>query len=309
MSASEGPLPSRAPLDQKGAERFDREVVPRWNAVFGKLLIDALDFPPKSTTLEVGCGTGTLTLSILEKADPTSRVIALDRGGPAMEMARHRAGSLAGRRVFFKTERDARLNFAPEVFDRVVANLLIADLPDPTQTLREMRRVLKRGGRLAVSLPFKGSYLEVFDLLREVLLKFEIEGAMRRLDERIERMPDERRAVALLEDAGFSEVEVRREAFSLPFRSSKELFADAIVETVLVADLRRIAGEPAWDRTLFHLRQAIDTYFSGSTFTLNVVAAGVFGTRPAVGVDLSGRDAEPSDVEILESSPDDEPTL
>jgi ubiquinone/menaquinone biosynthesis C-methylase UbiE len=299
-----------APLDQKGAERFDREVVPRWHEVFARLLVNPIDIGPKSTILDVGCGTGTLTLALLTKADESSRIIAIDRGGAAMDIARQRVGALAGRRVFFKTERDQRLAFAPEVFDLVLANLVVADLPDPTQTLREMRRVLKRGGRVGVTCPLRGSYIEVLDLLREVLLKFDVEGAMRRLDEYVEHLLDERRAVALLEDAGFADVTLERESFSLSFRNSKDFLSDAMVELVLMPDLRHIAGEAAADRVLFHLREAIDTYFSPGTFTLAVTGGAVFGTRPAVGVDLVSRETHAVDFEMLDGPPaDDEPTV
>lgn len=292
-------------LDARSATRFDQEVVPRWSSVFGRVLLDYLDIPPRSTTLDMGCSTGQLTLELLQRTEAGSRIIAIDASGPAMDLARQRAGDLAGKRVFFKTERDLKLTFAPEVFDRVFANLVLPDLPDPGQVLRDVRRVLKRGGRFGASFPARGSFLEIVDLLREVVLKFEVEGATRRLDEYVESLPDERRAIAMAEDAGFKDVSFRRAPFTLSFRSARAFFADAIVEMLLAEDLHRIAGEgSAGDRVIFHLREAIDTYFAGSDFTVSVVAGAVFGARPAVGIEPV--EGEPSEeFEVLDTRDDD----
>jgi len=293
------------PLDTRSATRFDEEVVPRWNAAFARLLVDNLDLPERSTILDMGCSTGTLTLELLQRAASSSRIIAIDASGPAMDLARQRAGDLAGKRVFFKTERDLKLSFAPEVFDRVFANLVLGELPDPSQTLREIRRVIKRGGRFGASFVARGSLLEIVDLLREVVLKFEVEGATRRVDEYVEALPDERRAIAIAEDAGFKDVAFHRAPFTLSFRNARAFFADAIVEMLLAEDLHRIAGEgTSGDRVLFHLREAIDTYFAGSDFTVSVVAGAVFGTRPMVGIEpVEGEVSDEFDV--LDTRDDD----
>jgi ubiquinone/menaquinone biosynthesis C-methylase UbiE len=302
---SEGATRRGLLLDTRSATRFDQEVVPRWNVLFARLLLDNLDVPARSTTLDMGCSSGTLTLELLQRTDASSRIIAIDASGPAMDLARQRAGDLAGKRVFFKTERDLKLTFAPEVFDRVFANLVLLDLPEPAHTLRELRRVLKRGGRFGATFPARGSFQEIVDLMREVVLKFDVEGATRRLDEYVESMPDERRALALAEDAGFKDVTYKRAAFTLTFRGARAFFADAIVEMLLAEDLQRIAGEGnAGDRVIFHLREAIDTYFAGSDFTVSVVAGAVFATRPSVGIEpVEGEVSE--DFEVLDTRDDD----
>lgn len=301
----EGPTRRAALLDARSATRFDQEVVPRWNAAFARLLLDHLDLPERATILDMGCSTGTLTQELISRTVSGSRIIAIEASGPAMDLARQRAGDLSGKRVFFKTERDLKLTFAPEVFDRVFANLVLGDMVDPAQTLRDLRRVLKRGGRFGASFPARGSFLEVIDLLREVVLKFEVEGATRRLDEYVESLPDERRAIAMAEDAGFKDVAFQRAPFTLSFRNARAFFADAIVEMLLAEDLHRVAGEgTSGDRVLFHLREAIDTYFAGSDFTMSIVAGAIFGSRPLVGIEpVEGEISD--DFEVLDTRDDD----
>jgi SAM-dependent methyltransferase len=95
--------------------------------------------------LDAGCGSGPLSAALRAKG---AIVTGFD-GSPAMiELARQRLGEDADLHV---ADLGQPLPFADDVFDDVVASLVLHYLEDWSAPLAELRRVLKPGGRLMVS--------------------------------------------------------------------------------------------------------------------------------------------------------------
>lgn len=104
---------------------------------------------PGMTILDVGCGPGTITADLARWVEPGA-VVGVDRS-PAV---------LAEATAAFPTREHPNLRFAPgdvyglefedASFDVVFAHQILQHLTDPVAALGEMRRVLRRGGLLAV---------------------------------------------------------------------------------------------------------------------------------------------------------------
>lgn len=95
--------------------------------------LDALDLPARDRILDVGCGTGELTRILAEESG--GEVIGVDADPALLRVAREETDCpvVAG---------DAgRLPFGDEIADLVACQALLVNLPDPTATLREFRRV------------------------------------------------------------------------------------------------------------------------------------------------------------------------
>ena len=123
--------------------------------------------------------------------DESSRLIAIDASSAILDVARQKAADLAGRRIFFRTERALpRLPFAADVYDLVVSNLGLAESPSPSKTLRDFTRVAKPGGRVVATLPLAGTWQEFTDLYREVLVKHDKLPILARLDQWLAALPD-----------------------------------------------------------------------------------------------------------------------
>lgn len=98
-----------------------------------------------TTLLDVGCGPGTVTIDL---ASRVSRAVGLDRAPTVLASAREAARGVAN--VEF-VEGDAyALPFDDASFDVVYAHQVLQHLTDPIAALREMRRVAKPGGYVAV---------------------------------------------------------------------------------------------------------------------------------------------------------------
>lgn len=100
--------------------------------------------------LDVGCGTGALALAAAQRW-PELRVDAADLSAGMLAVAARTlaAGGEAGGRVHLAHAPADRLPFADGVFDVVVSAFVLQLVPSRPRALREFRRVLRAGGRLA----------------------------------------------------------------------------------------------------------------------------------------------------------------
>src|SRR3981189_117879 len=96
--------------------------------------------------LDVGTGTGLVAHLVAPRVSPGS-VIGIDLSDQMLALARARRA----KNVQFLGMAAEQLVFKPETFDLVTMGEALAYLADPTDALAEAHRVLKTGGRLAVS--------------------------------------------------------------------------------------------------------------------------------------------------------------
>ena len=133
--------------------------VGRWSRWVAREFLGWLAIPAQARWLDVGCGTGALSQTILAAALPRS-VQGLDFSGAFLDYAREqthdaRAGFLRG---------DAQaLPCASGAYDAVVSGLALNFIPRPAQALSEMRRSLRASGTVAV---YVWDYAEQMQMLR-----------------------------------------------------------------------------------------------------------------------------------------------
>ena len=100
--------------------------------------------------LDVGCGPGTITLDLAEAVGPSGRVLGVENvEGPLAQARRHAAARGDGRTRFELADVMA-LPYAAGSFDVVHAHQVLQHLTDPVGALREMARVTRAGGLVAV---------------------------------------------------------------------------------------------------------------------------------------------------------------
>lgn len=103
---------------------------------------------PGLDVLDVGCGPGTITID-LARIVGAGHAVGLDGAASAIEVARQSATS-AGVEVTFAVGDAYELNFEDDRFDVVHAHQVLQHLADPVAALREMRRVCRPGGTVAI---------------------------------------------------------------------------------------------------------------------------------------------------------------
>lgn len=101
---------------------------------------------PDAKILDVGCGPGTITAGLAGRV-PQGHVTGIDRALEVIEQAR---AAFPRENLDFTTADVYALDYPDGSFDVVHAHQVLQHLGDPVRALREMRRVTRPGGLIAV---------------------------------------------------------------------------------------------------------------------------------------------------------------
>ena len=101
--------------------------------------------------LDVACGTGLLSIAAATSVRPEGHVIGVDISERMIDRARIRAKDRNVSNVSFERMGAENLDLPDAAFDVVLCSLGLMYVPDPARALREMARVLRPGGRIAIA--------------------------------------------------------------------------------------------------------------------------------------------------------------
>jgi ubiquinone/menaquinone biosynthesis C-methylase UbiE len=118
---------------------------------FKQKLIAQAGLRDRLDLLDLACGTGTLAVRA-KQAAPQIKVTGIDADAQILKRARQKAGE-AGAEIEFDEGFSTSLPYGKSCFDRVLSSLFFHHLAedDKVATLREVTRVLRRGGELHVA--------------------------------------------------------------------------------------------------------------------------------------------------------------
>ncbi len=133
-------------VTRSAAEIYEEFFVPALFQQWTPIMADAAGIKAGQRVLDVACGTGVLAREAAGRVGGGGLVTGLDRNEGMLAMARRVAPA-----VEWKAGRAEQLPFPDASFDAVVSQFGLMFFDDRVQALREMRRVLKPGGRLAVA--------------------------------------------------------------------------------------------------------------------------------------------------------------
>jgi SAM-dependent methyltransferase len=120
--------------------------VGRWSRLVARKFLEWLAVPAGSSWLDVGCGTGALSQTILQATEP-GKVKGVDRSDNFVAYAQaHTKDS----RAEFEVGDAQALAFESGIFDAVVSGLVLNFIPQPELAVAEMTRATRKGGVVAV---------------------------------------------------------------------------------------------------------------------------------------------------------------
>ena len=187
--------------------------VGRWSRLVAGEFIHWLEIPEKSEWLDVGCGTGALSQTILTMADP-ERVKGIDRSEAFVQTAR---SNVNDSRVEFQVGDAQELPVLSETKDAAVSGLVLNFVPEPLRMVREMRRAIHTGGTVA---------LYVWDYSGKMQFMRHFWNAAAALDVTARDLDEGKRfpichpnsLAVLFHDAGLTDIEIRPVDISTDFR-------------------------------------------------------------------------------------------
>jgi arsenite methyltransferase len=181
---------------------------------------------PGEIVVDLGSGAGFDCFLAAQQVGAAGHVIGVDMTHEMLRKARENAGKIAASNVEFRLGELEHLPIADNTADVILSNCVINLVPDKAQVFREAYRVLKPGGRLAVS-----------DVVNTTPLSAELQADTALLCGCIAGAAPADRIKAWLAEAGFADVRVTpkpesREMIATwaPGRGIEDFVASAIVE-------------------------------------------------------------------------------
>jgi SAM-dependent methyltransferase len=151
---------SEVALDANAAQRryWNTVAGPRWVATPGfrerrnqestALLLGRVGLAGGESVLEIGCGTGALTVPLATKVGERGRVVAVDISEPILGAARQRVGEHGLRNVTLLPGDAQVFDFEPTAFDLATSRMGVMFFADPAAAFRNIGGALKPRGRL-----------------------------------------------------------------------------------------------------------------------------------------------------------------
>jgi SAM-dependent methyltransferase len=133
--------------------------VGRWSRLVAVAFLDWLGVPGGRRWLDVGCGTGALTATVLTESDP-AQVIGIDTSEGFIASARAR---VADARATFHVGDAQSMPVPDRDVDAVVSALALNFVPDPARALAEIIRVIRPGG---IAAAYVWDYAEGMAMMR-----------------------------------------------------------------------------------------------------------------------------------------------
>jgi ubiquinone/menaquinone biosynthesis C-methylase UbiE len=132
------------------ADHFDDGPLAFWDR-YGRRTVERLSLAPGSSVLDVGCGSGASAIPAAINVGPQGRVTGIDLAERLLAIARSKSVAQNLRNVDFQRADMTALGYPDASFDAVVSVFSIFFVTDMVAQVRELWRVLRPGGRLAIT--------------------------------------------------------------------------------------------------------------------------------------------------------------
>ncbi|MEV8633528.1 methyltransferase domain-containing protein [Streptosporangium sp. NPDC051023] len=209
----------------------------RWRTVENSAAYLLPHLRPGMSLLDVGCGPGTITAELAALVSP-GVVTAVEVTAEALALARAEAERRGVPNVEFAVADVHTLDFPDDTFDVVHAHQVLQHVGDPVQALREMRRVCKPGGIVAV----RDSDYAAFTWFPHLPELQEWMALYQRVARGNGGEPDAgRQLLSWAHKAGFTDVTVSASAWCFATPEDRDWWGGMWAERILKSDMARQA--------------------------------------------------------------------
>ena len=142
-------------VQRYGWDRAATDYETLWQSQLAKVqtkLLDCASLKLGERVLDVACGPGLVALRAAETVGPSGQIVGIDLSGQMVHVAQQRAKERGLSNADFARMDAESLDLPDASFDVVLCALGLMYLPDPERAVREMRRILRPGGRLGIAI-------------------------------------------------------------------------------------------------------------------------------------------------------------
>ncbi len=256
-------------LSAAEAAIYESLVVTRYMVPFGEAAAGMLLGHGDAHVAHLDCRTG-YPAELIARQLPGCKLRGVDVSPAAVELARTKA-RLTAVRAEYQAADGLPVPLGAGAFTHALALHPLGENGHYEPIFAEMHRLLAPGGQAVVAMPLRGSFPEIYDMLREYALRHDQPIFGEAVDQAAQRRPNPETLAEQVERAGFDEVEVTVDLTGITFDNGRDFLEDPIARLVVGPDIVvSLSSHQVFDAALAYATEAIAKYWSEIAFELTV---------------------------------------
>ena len=243
-----------------------------WTKPLVDLFKDRLPRPVNASVLVAEARCGHVPVRWSEMLSENTRVIALDGSRTMLDHARQRTPAHLSGRIFFVPQSVESMSYADAVFRAAACFNGLSTAPQFQAGLSELARVVEPGGQILLVLPVARSFPQIHDLLCEALETYELHDALERLKAAKGQLVEEPLVVSVARNLGLHDLQLERCEWEVAFESGQAVMMSPLLRETFFPHWMGMIRSTEREHIMRYVVDAIDTYFHGRSFTLNLHA-------------------------------------
>lgn len=254
--------------------------LPLWSAPFGLWILDRVPLRPGQTVLDLGAGTGFLTVELAERGGATTNVIAVDPWQAAMARLQRKITQRKLTNVQLMVQDAAALALPDQSVDVIVSNLGVNNFDDPSAVLHMCSRAARPGATFLLTTNLVGHMAEFYDVFRRVLQQAGRTDRLAALESHIQHRANVVSLQAALDEAGFDVVDSITDSFRLRFADGTALLNHFFIRLGFLPAWIAVAGAENTAQTFAALAQELNAVAAArGELALTIPTAGIVARR------------------------------
>lgn len=255
--------------------------LPLWSARFGAVLLEQVELRRGMTILDVGAGTGFLSIELAQRCGLDATVIAVDPWEAALARLTRKVKHLGIQNISTVAKDVAAIDLPDASVDLIVSNLGLNNFEKREAALRSCFRAAKPGANLFLTTNLFGHMAEFYDAYRSVLLDLGFAERIAALDNHINDRATVRSTRSLLEQAGFEFVKADTFSFHERFVDGSAMLRHHFIRLGFMPAWKAVAPKGELERTFNALQRKLNSIAEKhGELSLTVPAACVQARKP-----------------------------
>lgn len=227
------------PRSREVVNIFDE--VTLWSAPFGRLLLENIPMIPSAKIVDIGFGTGFPLIELSQRFGEKSKIYGIDIWKEGIYRTKYKINVLEIENIEIIEESAATIHIANEQIDLVTSNLGVNNFEEKEKVYQEIKRVLKRDGKLCITTNPIGTFEELFELFNSILNEMKLEKELIALGEYIQHRNTAEEIISEFKESGFKLLKRKSDSTNMRFVDANALLNHSLI---------RIGFRESWENMI-----------------------------------------------------------